>query len=98
MFVGAQVIGGALLDVHSVLFEFRWLGFVLLLPAAGLTWLIPEGPTIRIADRVEFEAGGILLVAVNAALWALLVWFFRKGVEQGASSETQQVKSKHNPS
>jgi hypothetical protein len=74
MFTGAQIVGCAFLGFHSVLFQFRWMGFVLLLPASALMMLFrfPEGPTINIAGRIEFEIGAPVLFLVNAAFWIVM--------------------------
>jgi hypothetical protein len=81
MFVSAQIIGVALLDVHSMRFEFRWIGFVLLLPASALVTLfrLPSGPTINIANRIEFELSATtIFFLVNVAFWTVMTWYFRK--------------------
>ncbi len=80
-FIGAQIIGMALLDFHSVLLEFRWIGFVLLLPASALVTLfrLPSGPTINIANRIEFELSATaIFFLVNLAFWTVMTWYFRK--------------------
>ena len=80
MFLGVQIIGLAFFDVHSALFEFRWIGFALLLPATALVALVrlPTGPTINIAGRLEFALAAPILLLANAAFWAVMVWYLRK--------------------
>jgi hypothetical protein len=87
LFLGAQVSGCLLTDILNPLFV-RQLGYVLMLPATLLLFVLPDRISNHITDRMMFEVAAIIIFfSINAVSWIVV---YRYGIRRRLGTGQEQ--------